>query len=180
MKKKFSELHENGDIYINNIKYYPFGTIESCQINLEKLFQNGFSTERCSMRAPQSIFSYAMLTLVAISNNQKDQFGEQSIPAFDYYMAPGVVKTFKKEFRQTVYDILEYTDFDKFIALNGIEREIDKITSIDFDISTFYKYTRDSEELKRMFRVVYEKAKVKTNKQVYQSMDPSVAALHTT
>ena len=178
MKKKFSELHENGDIYINNIKYYPFGTIESCQINLEKLFQNGFSTERCSMRAPQSIVSYAMLTLVAISNNQKDQFGEQSIPAFDYYMAPGVVKTFKKEFRQTVYDILEYTDFDKFIALNGIEREIDKITSIDFDISTFYKYTRDSEELKRMFRVVYEKAKVKTNKQVYQSMEGFVHDLN--
>ena len=178
MKKKFSELHENGDIYIKNIKYYPFGTTENCQINLEKLFQNGFSTKRCSMRAPQSIVSYSMLALVAITNNQRDQFGEQSIPAFDYYMAPGVLKTFKKEFKQTIYDILDYTDFDKFIELNGIEREIEKITSIDFDISIFYKFTRESEQLKRMFRIVYEKAMKKTNKQVYQSMEGFVHDLN--
>lgn len=178
MKKKFSELHDNGDIYIKNIKYYPFGTTENCQINLEKLFQNGFSTKRCSMRAPQSIVSYSMLALVAITNNQRDQFGEQSIPAFDYYMAPGVLKTFKKEFKQTIYDILDYTDFDKFIALNGIEREIEKITSIDFDISIFYKFTRESEQLKRMFRIVYEKAMKKTNKQVYQSMEGFVHDLN--
>lgn len=178
MKKKFSELHENGDIYIKNIKYYLFGTTENCQINLEKLFQNGFSTKRCSMRAPQSIVSYSMLALVAITNNQRDQFGEQSIPAFDYYMAPGVLKTFKKEFKQTIYDILDYTDFDKFIALNGIEREIEKITSIDFDISIFYKFTRESEQLKRMFRIVYEKAMKKTNKQVYQSMEAFVHDLN--
>ena len=178
MKKKFSELHENGDIYIKNIKYYPFGTTENCQINLEKLFQNGFSTKRCSMRAPQSIVSYSMLALVAITNNQRDQFGEQSIPAFDYYMAPGVLKTFKKEFKQTIYDILDYTDFDKFIALNGIEREIEKITSIDFDISIFYKFTRESEQLKRMFRIVYEKAMKKSNKQVYQSMEGFVHDLN--
>lgn len=178
MKKKFSELHDNGDIYIKNIKYYPFGTTENCQINFEKLFQNGFSTKRCSMRAPQSIVSYSMLALVAITNNQRDQFGEQSIPAFDYYMAPGVLKTFKKEFKQTIYDILDYTDFDKFIALNGIEREIEKITSIDFDISIFYKFTRESEQLKRMFRIVYEKAMKKTNKQVYQSMEGFVHDLN--
>ena len=178
MKKKFSELHENGDIYIKNIKYYPFGTTENCQINLEKLFQNGFSTKRCSMRAPQSVVSYSMLALVAITNNQRDQFGEQSIPAFDYYMAPGVLKTFKKEFKQTIYDILDYTDFDKFIALNGIEREIEKITSIDIDISIFYKFTRESEQLKRMFRIVYEKAMKKTNKQVYQSMEGFVHDLN--
>lgn len=178
MKKKFSELHENGDIYIKNIKYYPFGTTENCHINLEKLFQNGFSTKRCSMRVPQSIVSYSMLALVAITNNQKDQFGEQSIPAFDYYMAPGVLKTFKKEFKQTIYDILDYTDFDKFIALNGIEREIEKINSIDFDISVFYKFTRESEQLKRMFRIVYEKAMKKTNKQVYQSMEGFVHDLN--
>ena len=178
MKKKFSELHENGDIYIKNIKYYPFGTTENCQINLEKLFQNGFSTKICSMRVPQSIVSYSMLALVAITNNQKDQFGEQSIPSFDYYMAPGVLKTFKKEFKQTIYDILDYTDFDKFIALNGIEREIEKINSIDFDISVFYKFTRESEQLKRMFRIVYEKAMKKTNKQVYQSMEGFVHDLN--
>lgn len=171
IKPKFCDSYENGDIYIKKFEYYPIGTTESTQIDLEKLFSDGFETEKCSIREPQSIVSYATLAVIAICNNQKDQSGEQSIPAFDYYMAPGVLKTFKKEFKQTIYDILEYTDYDKFIAINGIEREIEKINTIDFDISQFYKFTREAEELKRMFRIVYKKALSKTNKQVYQAME---------
>ena len=81
------------------------------------------------------------------SNNikSKEQHGCQSIPAFDYYMAPGVVKTFKKQLKQTMDDMLAYTDLDKFVAINGIEREIEKIETIDFDISIFNKYSRESE-----------------------------------
>lgn len=178
MKSKFSDAHENGDIYINKMQQYPLGTTESVHIDLEKLFTDGFATEKCSIREPQSIISYATLAIIAILNNQKDQSGEQSIPAFDYYMAPGVLKTFKKEFKQTIFDILEYTDYDKFIAINGIEREIEKMSSIDFDIELFYKFTRDAEELKRMFRIVYDKALKKTNKQVYQAMEGFVHDLN--
>ena len=171
LKKKFADCHENGDIYINNLAYYPVGTTASVQMDVEKLLTDGFSTENCSMREPQSINNYAMLTIIALAENSKDQSEKQSIPAFDYYMAPGVLKTFKKEFRQTIYDILEYTDYDKFIAINGIEREIEKITSVDFDISTFYKFTRESESLKRMFDIVYSKALKKTENATYQAME---------
>ena len=88
------------------------------------------------------------------------------------------MKTFKKEFRQTIYDILEYTDYDKFIAINGIDREIDRLSSIDFNIEQFYKFTREAEELKRMFRIVYKKALEKTNKQTYQAMEGFVHDLN--
>jgi ribonucleoside-triphosphate reductase len=171
MKKRHADAHENGDIYINKLEYYPMGTTESCQIDLEKLFAGGFDANNSSMREPKSISSYIMLACVAIASNQHDQDGEQSIPSFDYYMAPGIIKTFKKEFRQSIYDILEYTDFDKFIAINGIEREIDKISSIDFDIEIFYKFTRESEELKRMFRIVYANALRKTERSTYQALE---------
>ena len=171
MKKKFSDAYENGDIHINYIDYYPMGATESCQINLEKLFTDGFKAGNCTMREPQSISSYSILATVAIASNQKDQSEEQSIPAFDFYMASGVLKTFKKEFRQTIYDILEYTDYDKFIAINGIEREIEKLSTIDFDIKQFYKFTREADELKRMFRIVYKKTLEKTNSQVYQALE---------
>ena len=90
----------------------------------------------------------------------------------------GVLKTFKKEFRQAIYDILEYTDYDKFIAINGIEREIDKLNTIDFDIENFYKFTREAEELKRMFRITYNSSLKKTNKQVYQAMEAFVHNLN--
>ena len=178
MKKKYSDSHENGDIFINKIENYPMGTTESVQMDLEKLFTDGFSAGNCSMREPQSISSYTMLAVIAISSNQKDQDGETSIPAFDYYMAPGVIKTFKKVFRETIYSLLEYTDYDKFIAINGIEREIDKLSSIDFNIEDFYKFTRNSEELKRMFRICYKKSLEKTNEQTYQAMEGFVHDLN--
>lgn len=178
IKKKFSEAHENGDIFIKNIEAYATGTTESTQIDLEKLFKDGFATKNCSIREPQSISSYGTLAVVAISTNQKDQNSEQSIPAFDYYFSNGVLKTFIKEFRQTVHDFLEYTDFDKFIALNGIDREINKISSIDLNMDDFYKFTRGSEELKRMFRIAYDKALKKTNTMVYQTMEGFVHDLN--
>lgn len=178
MKKKFAENHENGDIYINNLEFYPMGTTENCQIDIEKVFNEGFLAENSWVREPQNIIAYAMLAIIAISGNQKDQDGEQGIPAFDYYMAPGVLKTFKKQFRQSIYDILEYTDFDKFIAINGIEREIEKLSTIDFDIEQFYKFTRDAEELKRMFRIVYKSALEKTRKLTYQAMEAFVHNLN--
>lgn len=178
IKKKFAENHENGDIYIHNLDFYPMGTTESCEIDLEKLFTDGFSTENSSIREPQNIFTYSVLSIIAVSGNQKDQEGEQGIPAFDYYMAPGVLRTFKKQFRQSIYDILEYTDYDKFIAINGIEREIDKLNTIDFDIENFYKFTRGAEELKRMFRITYKSALDKTDKLVYQAMEAFVHNLN--
>ena len=86
-------------------------------------------------------------------------------------MAPGVLKTFKKQFKQTIDDILIYTDFDKFAATNGIDREIEKLESIDFDISIFDKYSRESEQLKRAFRISYDIAMKKTKKIVSQAME---------
>lgn len=178
IKKRFSEEHENGDIYINDIEYYPMGTTQNTQINLERLFENGFSTENSSMREPQNIFSYAMLSVIAIESAQKDQHGEESIPAFDYYMAPGVLKTFKKEFLNNLYTVLEYTDYDKFIAINGIEREIEKLNTISFDISDFYRFTRNADTLKRMMDIMYARALKSTEKIVNQSMEAFVHNLN--
>ncbi len=88
------------------------------------------------------------------------------------------MKTFKKEFKQTIYDILEYTDYDKFIAINGIEREIDKLNTIEFNIEDFYKFTRGSEELQRMFRIAYNNSLIKTDNLTYQAMEAFVHNLN--
>ena len=155
------------------------GTTTCCQIDLNKLFKDGFSTGNGFIREPNDISSYTALTARAIQVSQNDQHGVQSIPALDFYMVPGILKTFKKQFKQIVYDYLELTDFDKFIAINGIEREIERISTIDFDIEIFYKYCRESEELKRMFNISYKKALEKTNKITYQSMEAFIHNLNT-
>ena len=66
------------------------GTTTCTQIDLNKLFKNGFSTGHGYLRTPNSIMSYAALAAIAIQSNQNEQHGGQSIPAFDYYLAPGV------------------------------------------------------------------------------------------
>ena len=48
------------------------------------------------LREPNSIMSYGALAAIAIQSNQNDQHGGQSIPFFDYSLAKGVYKTFKK------------------------------------------------------------------------------------
>ena len=179
MKKKFSEANENGDIFIHDMDFVPMGTTSCTQINLEKLYEDGFSAGFCFLRSPNDISSYTALAAIAIESNQNDQHGEQGIPAFDYYMAPGVLKTFKKQFKEIIFNYLELTDFDKFIAINGIEREIDKISTIEFDSSIFDKYCRESEELKRMFRISYKKAIEKTNRITYQAMESFIHTLNT-
>ena len=179
MKKKFSEAHENGDIHIHDMDFLPMGTTTCCQIDLNKLYEDGFSTGHGCIRQPNDITTYSALAAIAIQSNQNDQHGGQSIPAFDYYMAPGVLKTFKKQFKQLVFDYLELTDFDKFIATNGIERDIDKINSIEFDNNIFDKYCRESKSLERMFRLSYEKAIQKTNRITYQAMEGFIHNLNT-
>ena len=171
VKKKIAEAQEAGEIHIHDLNFMPVGTTTSSQINLAKLYDEGFNTKNLHIREPKDIMSYTALAVLAITLNQKEQHGCQSIPAFDYYMSPGVVITFKKQLKQTIDDILIYTDFDKFAATNGIDREIERIERIDFDISIFDKYSRDSKQVQRIFRVAYDIALKKTEKIVSQAME---------
>ena len=179
MKKKFSEAHDNGDIHIHDMDFLPMGTTTCMQIELDRLFKNGFSTGHGHLREPKDIMSYSSLAAIAIQSNQNDQHGGQSIPAFDYYMAPGVLKTFKKQFKQQIYDLLDYSDLLSFINIDRIVREIDKLNSIEFDIEIFEPIYKESKSIKRMLEKSYEKAIQKTNRTTYQAMEAFVHNLNT-
>lgn len=87
LKKKVSDAYEGGDIYIHDLEYLPMGTTNCCHIDLNKLFKEGFSTGKGFLREPNNIMTYSILTSIAIQTNQNDQYGEQSIPALDYYFS---------------------------------------------------------------------------------------------
>ncbi len=93
---KYSRAHKNGDIHIHDLDYYPTKTTTCIQYDLEDLFNRGFHTKNGSIRTPQSIQSYATLATIVFQTNQNEQHGGQSIPAFDFFMAPGVRKSFAK------------------------------------------------------------------------------------
>ena len=179
MKKKFSMAHDEGDIHIHDMDFLAMGTTTCMQIELDRLFKKGFSTGHGHLRTPASIASYSALAAIAIQSNQNDQHGGQSIPAFDYYMAPGVLKTFKKEFKQQIFDLLDYEDLLPFINMDRVAKEIDKLNSIDINTEMFKFAYSDSNEIKRLFDKSYEKAIAKTNRQTYQAMEAFIHNLNT-
>ena len=107
INSKFAEAHQAGDIHIHDMDFYTL-TMTCCQIDLLDLFKNGFSTGNGFLREPTSIRSYASLACIAIQANQNDQHGGQSIPNFDYSMAPGVKKSYKKNLRKHLKNLLNF------------------------------------------------------------------------
>ena len=179
MKKEYAEAHDNGTIHIHDMDFLAMGTTTCCQIDLSKLFKNGFDTGHGYIRTPQDIATYGALAAIAIQSNQNDQHGGQAIPALDYYMAPGVLKTFKKQFKQTIYDFLDLEGFIPVINIDRIIREIDKVESIELDISEFSDYKKGSTRIHEIFEKSYEKALQKTDRATQQAMEAFIHNLNT-
>ena len=179
MKKKYSELHDEGYIHIHDLDFYAMGTTTCNQLDLEKLFKTGFSTGHGHIRPPKDIMSYAALAAIVIQANQNDQHGGQAIPAFDYYLSPGVLMTFKKQLKQTISEFIDLMGFSNYLNMNTIVKEIDKITTITIDKNTFEKFIKDNEVLDRLFSMAIEKAYMKTNRITYQAMEGFIHNLNT-
>ncbi|MCL1807489.1 MAG: anaerobic ribonucleoside triphosphate reductase [Oscillospiraceae bacterium] len=106
LKPAHSEAHREGDIHIHDMDFYTL-TTTCCQIDIVKLFKNGFSTGHGFLREPNYITSYAALCCIAIQSNQNDQHGGQSVVNFDYGMALGVAKSFTKLYQENFLRTLE-------------------------------------------------------------------------
>ena len=107
LKPSHSRAHEEGDIHIHDMDFLTL-TMTCCQIDLVKLLEGGFSTGHGHLREPQSIESYAALACIAIQSNQNDQHGGQSVPNFDYALAVGVRKTYKRAYWKNLAEILDF------------------------------------------------------------------------
>lgn len=183
LSPQHAAAHANGDIHIHDFDFYTL-TTTCTQIDLTKLFENGFSTGHGYLRKPNDIRSYAALACIAIQSNQNDQHGGQSIPKFDYDMAPGVKCTFVKEIVKAIEAICniptgseKITDFiswlrnkaknDSLLSVQGME-EIRKYL-LTKEIVTF-RADRD--------RIV-EIAKKYTEKETHQAMEAFVHNLNT-
>ena len=111
-----SRAHIDGDIHIHDMDFLTL-TTTCCQIDLKKLFKGGFENAHGAVREPRSITSYAALAQIAIQCNQNDQHGGQSVPSFDFYMAPGVAMSFEKAYRKNLRKALE-------LLLEGTEASV--------------------------------------------------------
>ena len=190
MNPMHARLHENGDIHIHDMDFMNMGTLTCCQIDLEKLFNGGFSTGHGHLREPQDIASYAALAAIAIQSDQNDQHGGQSIPAFDFYLAKGVAKTFRKEYRSNINRALEL-----FVSLeNNADEAFAKVeektnTTAKLDMEPVFvetiremlkdEYHLDDEKVDLIVKFTYKESLKATKKKTYQAMEGFVHNLNT-
>lgn len=190
LEPKHAKAHRDGDIHIHDLDFYTL-TTTCTQIDLKKLFTNGFSTGHGFLREPNDIASYSALACIAIQSNQNDQHGGQSIPTFDYAMAEGVKKTYTHRYVQNIARAMS--------LIAGCENENETAESICSEIGEKYglkpvlasnngyqekefelllKYT-DAETAEKIQKFAVKNAEKETNRATYQAMEALIHNLNT-
>ncbi|MEG2151600.1 MAG: anaerobic ribonucleoside-triphosphate reductase, partial [Bacteroidaceae bacterium] len=183
LPKKFAEAHQLGDIHIHDLDYYPTKTTTCIQYDLEDLFERGFRTKNGSIRTPQSIQSYATLATIIFQTNQNEQHGGQSIPAFDFFMAKGVLKSFYKHLASYLnfyLTIENVSNKDKPLKIL-IQEHISSIKVSDLELETLrmsltaLQIKIEKEPLTKIITKAYQQ----TRKDTHQAMEGFIHNLNT-
>jgi len=196
LPKDIAAAHMNGDIHIHDEDFYML-TETCCQIDLIKLFHNGFCTGHGALREPNDIRSYAALACIAIQANQNEMHGGQAIPNFDYSMAPGVAKTFEKSyflaFSQFFQVSREMSEEDADALVKAIRSDIPQHITLgnaeEFGkavVAFLPEYQRKNglpeitaQEAERAHRYAVKTGTTNTDKATYQAMEALVHNLNT-
>ncbi len=172
IEPKIANMHRSGDIHIHDLDFYPI-TFNCCQLNLTHLLENGFHTGHGFIRSPNSIITASYLTCIALQSNQNDMYGGQSIPTFEYSLAPYVAKTFIKHFLDAVAFYNERGGPD--IDLDLVERNLNSFYSA---MGTLYTL-KDDEHVGVISWNAYKYAVKKTERDTYQAMEALIHNLNT-
>jgi len=186
-----SKAHKNGDFHIHDLDFLTL-TTTCCQIDILELFKGGFSTGHGYLREPKDIISYSALACIAIQSNQNDQHGGQSIPNFDYGMAPGVKKTYIKLYRENLLKAIELLvgdvdlreNIDNIFAI--LEEEYNLVPSLgknkeyqEKEGEHLKELLNDEETVKRIQDFTERNAYKDTDRRTYQAMEALIHNLNT-
>ena len=192
LRPEHATAYREGDIHIHDFDFYSL-TTTCCQIDILKLFHDGFSTGHGYLREPKSIQSYAALAAIAIQSNQNDQHGGQSIPNFDYGMAEGVGRTYRKTFArmlaQAIEDRLEVNEASASVntAIEKAEADTKEVARIenceDFDKIIAKELASglnlELSDVERLIARTRKRSLEATDRETYQAMEGFVHNLNT-
>ena len=190
LNPEHARAHREGDIHIHDLDFLTL-TTTCTQIDLTNLFKNGFSTGHGVLREPQDIGSYSALACIAIQSNQNDQHGGQAIASFDYDMAPGVAKTYVKEYRRALGAGLDLLlgiaegDREAKVMLAQIEAETGTKPTLDMN-APFENALRerlleltDEASCERILAYAKERGYREADRRTYQAMEAFIHNLNT-
>ena len=185
-----TKAHEEGDIHIHDLDFLTL-TMTCCQIDLVKLLKGGFSTGHGHLREPNDIESYSALACIAIQSNQNDQHGGQSVPNFDYGMAPGVRKTYKKLYWTNLGKMIDFLQDreDGTACVKEIGRKIEEEYGVvpcmawdnnykELELAELKKMVSEAEALHMQERAT-KFADIEIRRKTYQAMEALVHNLNT-
>ena len=190
LNPEHARAHREGDIHIHDLDFLTL-TTTCTQIDLTQLFKGGFSTGHGVLREPQDIGSYSALACIAIQSNQNDQHGGQAIASFDYDMAPGVAKTYIKEYRRALgaaLDLLlnhDAADDEAKAIIRQIRAETGATPTLkpnkEFDDALRERLTAMTDEatVERMLHYATERGYRETERRTYQAMEAFIHNLNT-
>jgi len=191
LKPEHAKAHKEGDIHIHDLDFLTL-TTTCCQIDIIKLFKNGFSTGHGHLREPNDIHSYSALSCIAIQSNQNDQHGGQSIPNFDYGIALGVAKTYARLYRQNLAKALELLagNNDAAALVNQVSKRIADEHNLQPKLVTDERYVElerkylaefvsDTAIIRKAQEFAAEKAYAETDRNTYQAMEAFIHNLNT-
>lgn len=185
-----AKAHIEGDIHIHDLDFLTL-TTTCCQIDIIKLFKGGFSTGHGFLREPKDIQSYSALACIAIQSNQNDQHGGQSIPNFEYGMAPGVTLTYAKLYRKNLEKALDMMcgDADSEKDASDILAEVREKTGKEPALAEDIIFSRSVEDIiakkygeeiaKRAVDDVRRYTVKETERATYQAMEALIHNLNT-
>ena len=120
-------------IHIHDKDYYPTKSLTCIQHPLDLILEHGLKAGHGESRPAKRIETASVLACISMETVQNEMHGGQAIPAFDYYLAPFVHKTFEEEIdhisavEATDYSELKTVRLDDYIkrdlvGLQGKER----------------------------------------------------------
>ena len=179
-----SAAHKSGDIHIHDMDFLTL-TTTCAQIDIIKLFKDGFSTGHGVLREPNSITTYSALTCIAIQSNQNDQHGGQAIVNFDYGMADGIRKSYKKTYYKNLKKALDIlTDKESFKVLEEV-KTLDIIPTLEDqgylkkEKEILLKYHIDKSLISRIQKFTVQETYQEVNQETYQAMESLIHNLNT-
>ena len=191
LKPEHAKAHQEGDIHIHDLDFYTL-TTTCCQIDIKKLFAGGFSTGHGYLREPNDIASYAALACIAIQSNQNDQHGGQAIVNFDYGMADGVKKTFRRYYtRNLAKALMLWHDMDDPEEdLKAIREEIGKDGGpvprlercepyLAAELPRLVERYGDEERMRKAQTMAVHYAEKETDRATFQAMEAFIHNLNT-
>ena len=124
-----------GYIHIHDKDYYPTKSLTCLQHPLDKILNEGLQAGHGESRPAKRIETASVLACISMETVQNEMHGGQAIPAFDFYLAPFVRKTYQEE-------------IDKASALEGVDYSSLKDAPIDDYIKVELDGLKDGERVK--------------------------------